>query len=70
MEVLLEIEKYDLGELGEVASKIADILPHSGVLAVHGEMGVGKTTLVKDLCSVLGVEDEAVSYTHLTLPTT
>ena len=63
MEVLLEIEKYELGELGDVASKIANILPPRGVLAVHGEMGVGKTTLVKDLCSVLGVEDEVSSPT-------
>ncbi len=63
MEVLLEIEKYDIGDLGDVASKIAEVLPYSGVLAVHGEMGVGKTTLVKDLCSVLGVEDKVSSPT-------
>ena len=63
MEVLLQIEKYDLEELGEVAEKLAAVLPESGVLAFHGEMGVGKTTLVKELCRVLGVWDEVSSPT-------
>ena len=47
----------------DVAEKLASVLPEYGVLAVHGEMGVGKTTLVKDLCAVLGVEDEVSSPT-------
>lgn len=63
MEVLLEVEKYELDELADVAKKLAGVLPEKGVLAVHGEMGVGKTTLVKDLCKVLGVEDEVSSPT-------
>ena len=63
MEVLLEIDKYELDGLMGVAEKLASVLPESGVLAVHGEMGVGKTTLVKDLCKVLGVEDEVSSPT-------
>ena len=63
MKVLLEVEKYELDELTAVAKKLAVVLPYKGVLAVHGEMGVGKTTLVKDLCKVLGVEDEVSSPT-------
>jgi len=63
MEVLLQIEKYDLEELGEVSEKLAAVLPESGVLAFHGEMGVGKTTLVKEICRVLGVADEVSSPT-------
>ena len=63
MKVLLEVEKYELDELTAVAEKLAGVLPEKGVLAVHGEMGVGKTTLVKDLCKVLGVEDEVSSPT-------
>ena len=63
MEVLLEIEKYELDELGSVAEKLAGVLPEKGVLAFHGEMGVGKTTLVVELCKVLGVEDEVSSPT-------
>ena len=63
MKVLLEIDKYELDGLKDVAEKLASVLPESGLLAVHGEMGVGKTTLVKDLCEVLGVEDEVSSPT-------
>ena len=59
----MEIDKYELDGLMGVAEKLASVLPESGVLAVHGEMGVGKTTLVKDLCKVLGVEDEVSSPT-------
>ena len=63
MEVLLEVEKYELDELADIAEKLAGVLTEKGVLAIHGEMGVGKTTLVKDLCKVLGVEDEVSSPT-------
>ncbi len=63
MEILLEIEKYEIGGIGIVAEKLAGVLPSTCVLAVHGEMGVGKTTLIKELCSVLGVEDEVSSPT-------
>ena len=63
MEVLLQIEKYELEEIGDVAEKLADVLPESGVIAFHGEMGVGKTTIVNELCRVLGVEDEVSSPT-------
>ena len=63
MEVILEIEKYDLGELSDVTKELVEVLPEQGVLAVHGEMGVGKTTLVKELCRELGVVDEVSSPT-------
>ncbi len=63
MVVLLQIEKYELEELGDVAEKLAAVLPESGVIAFHGEMGVGKTTIVNELCRILGVEDEVSSPT-------
>lgn len=63
MQVALQIEGYELGELGEVAKRVAEALPVDCVLAIHGEMGVGKTTLVVKLCELLGVEDEVSSPT-------
>ncbi len=36
---------------------------NSNVIAFYGKMGVGKTTFIKAICSVLGVEDEVNSPT-------
>ena len=63
MAILLEIDGYKVDGLGDVARSISQALPPNGVVAVHGEMGVGKTTLIKELCKVLGVEDEVSSPT-------
>jgi len=63
MEILLEIGGYKIEDLGDVAMRISQAIPLSGAVAVHGEMGVGKTTLIKELCGVLGVEDEVSSPT-------
>ena len=44
----------------------SDILRHSGnkkIFLLKGEMGTGKTTLIKALCKILGVDD------HVTSPT-
>ena len=41
----MEIEKYELGELGDVAREFAEVT-EVGVLAVHGEMG-GEDHLLK-----------------------
>ena len=63
MVILLEIDGYNFDGLGDVALSISQALPSNGVIAVHGKMGVGKTTLIKELCKVLGVEDEVSSPT-------
>ena len=53
----------NIEQLPEVANKLLmQTLPHKKYV-FYAEMGVGKTTLVKDLCSVLGVEDEVSSPT-------
>lgn len=53
---------YTLSELKTVAQKI---LKHSqsNILAFYGEMGVGKTTLIKQLCKELGVKETTSSPT-------
>lgn len=54
---------YSLEELPKVASEVAAALPRVGVVAVHGTMGAGKTTLVRAVLQVWGTEEEGASPT-------
>ncbi len=45
---------FSIDQLEEVAQKIIANNPKK-VILYHGEMGVGKTTLIKQLCKTLGV---------------
>lgn len=47
---------YTLKEIPEVASKVLEETKHKIVL-FYGDMGVGKTTLIKELAKKLGVKD-------------
>ena len=53
---------FTLDELALVTQKIIDQHP-SKVILFHGEMGVGKTTLIKQLCKTLGVSSATSSPT-------
>jgi tRNA threonylcarbamoyladenosine biosynthesis protein TsaE len=53
---------YSLEELESIAKKIIAQNPNK-VILFNGEMGVGKTTLIKKLCSLLGVEGATSSPT-------
>jgi tRNA threonylcarbamoyladenosine biosynthesis protein TsaE len=53
---------FSLEELENVAQKIIAQNPNK-VILFNGEMGVGKTTLIKKLCSILGVESATSSPT-------
>lgn len=53
---------FSLDQLEEVAQKIIAKNPNK-VILFHGEMGVGKTTLIKQLCKTLGVTDATSSPT-------
>lgn len=52
---------YTLVQLPKVAAQVAPKL--QGVVLFIGEMGAGKTTVIKALCAVLGVKDEVSSPT-------
>lgn len=49
------------GEAVAVARSIIQDHPHARVFALHGDLGVGKTTLIKAFCQVLGVADQTTS---------
>ena len=44
-------------DLGEVAKKFLEKGGHCPVWLFHGEMGSGKTTFIKSICTQLGVKD-------------
>lgn len=53
---------FSLDQIKEVADKILAQNPKK-IILFNGEMGVGKTTLIKQLCKNIGVEDATSSPT-------
>lgn len=53
---------FSLEEINEVAQKIVSKQPNK-VILFNGEMGVGKTTFIKELAKILGVSDATSSPT-------
>jgi tRNA threonylcarbamoyladenosine biosynthesis protein TsaE len=58
-----QIQYSNLSELKEVADKIIGFSDNIKVWAFEGEMGAGKTTLIKEICRSLEVEDNVTSPT-------
>ena len=50
-------------QLDQVAEAILKAYPEERVFGFYGEMGAGKTTLIKAICRVLGVHDVTSSPT-------
>ena len=49
-------KNYSLSELPEIAKEIIN-KANNKVLLFYGDMGVGKTTLIKEICKQLGVKE-------------
>ena len=57
----LVFDNCTLSDLPVVAHKILLEYPDQRVFAFYGDLGAGKTTLIKALCGVLGTTDEVTS---------
>ena len=55
-------KNFSLQDLSIIASEII-LLAKSKTLLFYGQMGVGKTTLIKEICKVLKVQDSISSPT-------
>ena len=59
----MEIKIKDLEHISEAAREFVNYIGDRRVFAFFGSMGAGKTTFVKAVCEVLGVEDVITSPT-------
>lgn len=60
----MELEIGGLNELSLAAAKLLDFASTGKVFLFEGDMGAGKTTLIKALCEELGMADNASSPTY------
>ena len=54
-------EKVNLNDLGRVAEYIVPLLDEYKVICFYGDMGVGKTTLIKEILNLIKVKDNVSS---------
>lgn len=59
----MELKVSNLEDLPDAAKKILELAGSNRVFLFYGEMGAGKTTLIKALCNELNVEDTVSSPT-------
>ena len=59
----ITFEINNIEELSKVSDLLLEWRDKSNIIAFFGAMGAGKTTLVKNLCQKLGVNDEVNSPT-------
>jgi tRNA threonylcarbamoyladenosine biosynthesis protein TsaE len=60
----LELDISDLGKLPDACKKLIDFAGNIKLFAFNAEMGAGKTTFIKQLCLVLGSQDNFSSPTY------
>jgi tRNA threonylcarbamoyladenosine biosynthesis protein TsaE len=51
----------NIDSINEAAGQILSAFPEARIVAFYGEMGAGKTTIIKELCKKTGVTDSMSS---------
>jgi len=59
----LQLKYQTLNELVAISQAILELAGDKGVWLFYGEMGIGKTTLIKNICNLLQVEGPVTSPT-------
>ncbi|MBK7106192.1 MAG: tRNA (adenosine(37)-N6)-threonylcarbamoyltransferase complex ATPase subunit type 1 TsaE [Ignavibacteriae bacterium] len=57
MKTLIQKEIHNLFELDKIAFEISNIIKNGDVILLEGNLGSGKTTLVKSICLNYGIEN-------------
>ena len=61
--IMIVFENYGIADLEQVSAEIIRLANGKKIWTFNGEMGAGKTTLIKSVCKQMGVTDEVSSPT-------
>lgn len=56
-------KNYGIAEMQQIARELAEVITRFNVVTFSGNVGAGKTTLVKQLCQLWGVQENVSSPT-------
>ena len=59
----MEFDIFNCEQMHEFGLKLASLLPNGSVVALQGDLGAGKTTLVRSVAKGLGIEEVVQSPT-------
>lgn len=63
MEIKNEFPEFELSEISTISKKVIHFAEDINIWVFEGEMGAGKTTFIKEICKILGVNETVTSPT-------